>query len=58
MHAHLPHTLVIAAIFVPYMALMIGLGIYIHHTGQPRDEPRSEEEEQPERDRAEIRLAA
>ena len=30
-----PHALLIAAIFVPYMALMTGLGIYIWHTGQP-----------------------
>ena len=31
-----PHTVVIAAIFVPYMGLMTGLGVYIWRTGQPR----------------------
>jgi hypothetical protein len=32
------HALLIAAIFVPYMLLMIGLGAYIWHTGQPRSD--------------------
>ena len=34
------HALVIAAIFVPYLVLMTGLGIYITRTGRERqDEP-------------------
>jgi len=31
------HVFVIAAIFVPYMALMVGLGYYIWRTGRPSD---------------------
>lgn len=31
------HALVIAAIFIPYVGLMAGLGAYIWSTGQPRD---------------------
>jgi hypothetical protein len=30
------HVLLIAAIFVPYIVLMVGLGAYIWHTGRPR----------------------
>ena len=34
------HALLIAAIFVPYMALMVTLGAYIYRTGHPRsDDP-------------------
>ena len=34
------HALLIAAIFVPYFVLMIGLGAYIARTGRPRtDDP-------------------
>lgn len=34
------HALLIAAVFVPYMAFMITLGAYIWRTGQPRsDDP-------------------
>lgn len=29
------HALLIAAIFVPYLILMVGLGCYIWKTGQP-----------------------
>lgn len=31
------HVLAIAAIFVPYLGLMVGLGAYIWRTGQPGD---------------------
>jgi hypothetical protein len=35
------HTWLIAAVFVPYLTLMVGLGVYIWRTGQPRrsDDP-------------------
>ena len=34
------HALVIAAVFVPYLVLMAGLGVYIWRTGRPRsDDP-------------------
>jgi len=45
------HALVIAAIFIPYMATMLILGAYIYRTGKPRstdrdrDEPGSDEED-------------
>ena len=31
----MPHALLIAVIFVPYIVLMAGLGYYIWKTGQP-----------------------
>jgi hypothetical protein len=51
------HTIVIAAIFVPYMALMAGLGTYMwaqvrHH------EQSSIDEDERDRDRTDLRLAA
>ena len=34
------HVLLIAAIFVPYLTFMVGLGAYIYRTGHPRsDDP-------------------
>jgi hypothetical protein len=30
----MPHTVLVAAVFVPYMLLMTGLGTYIWHTGR------------------------
>jgi len=34
------HALLIAAVFVPYMVLMVTLGAYIYRTGHPRsDDP-------------------
>jgi hypothetical protein len=41
------HVLLIAAIFVPYIVLMVGLGYYIWHTGRPRrdsDKPGDQED--------------
>ena len=32
------HALVIAAVFVPYMVLMVILGVYIYRTGHPRED--------------------
>jgi hypothetical protein len=43
------HAILIAAIFVPYMAFMVGLGAYIWSTGRPR--PVDGELERPESDR-------
>jgi hypothetical protein len=37
------HALLIAAIFVPYILLMVGLGYYIYRTGQPR-RPRDQDD--------------
>ena len=45
------HALLIAAIFIPYMATMLILGVYIYRTGKPRSterdriEPGSDEED-------------
>lgn len=39
------HTLLIAAIFVPYVVLMTALGAYIYRTGQPRNQDRGEDGE-------------
>lgn len=50
----MPHAVLIAAIFVPYVALMIGLGCYIARPA--RSEERDDAER--ERDAAEMRLAA
>jgi hypothetical protein len=36
MPAHFPHAVVIAAIFGPYLILMITLGIYIWNSGRSR----------------------
>jgi hypothetical protein len=34
------HTLLVAAVFVPYLVLMVILGAYIYRTGHPRsDDP-------------------
>ena len=48
------HALVIAAIFIPYIGLMVALGTYIYRTGQPRTagEPgdRDDEEREPQAD--------
>ena len=54
MHAH---ALVIAAIFIPYMALMIGLGTYMWCQVR-RHEKDSTDEEERDRERAEMGLAA
>jgi hypothetical protein len=43
------HALLIAAIFVPYLVFMIGLGAYIYRTGSPRsDDPPDTSGEEPE----------
>jgi hypothetical protein len=40
------HALLIAAIFVPYLTLMIGLGYYIYRSGQPcRDDTQPSDRE-------------
>jgi hypothetical protein len=43
------HTVLIAAIFIPYMVLMTTLGAYIWRTGQPcrQDRGGSEEDRDP-----------
>ena len=51
------HALLIAAIFVPYVLLMVGLGYYIYRSGQPRT-PRDEEDERADRDRGPALLRA
>ena len=46
MPAVLPrHALLIAAIFVPYMGLMITLAVFIYRTGHPRDRSIDEDED-------------
>ena len=40
-----PHALLIAAIFVPYMGLMITLAVFIYRTGHPRDRSIDEDED-------------
>jgi len=55
----MPHVLLIAAIFVPYMAFMVGIGAYI--AGQVRqddDPPDTDRDRKRDRDRAEMSLAA
>ena len=41
------HVWLIVAVFVPYLALMVGLGYYIWKSGQPRhtDRPAVEEDD-------------
>lgn len=39
------HALLIAAIFVPYMGLMITLAVFIYRTGHPRDRSIDEDED-------------
>ena len=46
MPAVLPrHALLIAAIFIPYMGLMITLAVFIYRTGHPRDRSIDEDED-------------
>ncbi len=50
-----PHALLIAAIFVPYMGLMLTLAVYIYRTGQPRstvreDKPPDSDDDESDRD--------
>ena len=40
-----PHALLIAAIFIPYMGLMITLAVFIYRTGHPRDRSIDEDED-------------
>ena len=40
-----PHALLIAAIFIPYMGLMITLAVFIYRTGRPRDRSAGEDED-------------
>ena len=40
-----PHAILIAAIFVPYMGLMITLAVFIYRTGHPRDRSIDEDED-------------
>ena len=43
------HGLLIAAIFVPYLVLMVTLAAYIYRTGHPRsDDPPDTSDEDPE----------
>jgi hypothetical protein len=54
------HALLIAAIFVPYLAMMITLGLYMwcqvrRHLNDPPD---SADEDERDRESAEMRLAA
>ena len=42
-----PHALLIAAVFVPYLILMVGLGAYIYRTGQPRSADRDQDDGEP-----------
>ena len=53
MPAVLPrHDILIAAIFIPYMGLMITLAVFIYRTGRPRDRSAGEDEDEDEdRDR-------
>jgi hypothetical protein len=53
----MPHALLIAAIFVPYIVLMIGLGYYIWRSGQPRT-PGSKDEDDIDRDPGPVLLRA
>ena len=39
------HDILIAAIFVPYMGLMITLAVFIYRTGRPRDRSADEDED-------------
>jgi hypothetical protein len=56
------HVLLIAAIFVPYLTFMIGLGAYIYRSGQPRNEIHHEQSpddgEGPDRDEGPVLLRA
>ena len=46
MPAVLPrHDILIAAIFIPYMGLMITLAVFIYRTGHPRDRSIDEDED-------------
>lgn len=44
------HDILIAAIFIPYMGLMITLAVFIYRTGRPRDRSAGEDEDE-DRDR-------
>ena len=51
MPAVLPrHDILIAAIFIPYMGLMITRAVFIYRTGRPRDRSAGEDEDE-DRDR-------
>lgn len=54
------HTLLIAAVFVPYLVLMVGLGVYIYRTGEPRprDDPPDTGEDDRDPGPATVPLAA
>ena len=52
------HAFLIAAIFVPYVAFMIGLGIYIASTGRHEERCDQEDTGRPDRDGAELSAAA
>jgi hypothetical protein len=42
------HVLLIAVIFVPYMTFMIGLGVYIWHTGRVPAKEEADRDQEPE----------
>ena len=52
------HAVLIAAIFVPYMALMVGLGYYIWRTGRPADTSTPDTSPQDEEDPGGLLAAA
>ena len=52
------HAFLIAAIFVPYMALMVGLGYYIYRTGRPADTSTPDTSPQDEEDPGGLLAAA
>lgn len=52
------HTLLVAAIFIPYMLLMAGLFAYICWPLVKRDRERDDQDEAREGDPGEMRLAA
>jgi hypothetical protein len=52
------HALLIAAIFIPYVALMIGLGAYICSTGRYRGSEDDQDGEEQDVDPAVLPLAA
>ena len=41
------HALLIAAVFIPYVLLMVGLGTYIYRSGQPRGADRDQDDGEP-----------
>jgi hypothetical protein len=52
------HALLVAAIFIPYMTLMAGLGYYIWRTGQPRGRDHDSSDEEGELASAVLPIAA